>query len=330
MLAPENSNYRILVVDDEPHIRQILKFTLEKSGYQVFTAADGVEAMERATEIKPNLVLLDVMMPKMDGNEVCRRMRQDFALSQIPIIMLTARGDARDKVAGLEGGANDYLIKPYSNDELLLRVQNVLEWNTRQMEANPLTGLPGNTAIERELKSLINQGKDYAFCYLDIDNFKGFNDYYGYQKGDEIISFLAGVLRKTIEKLGTREDFIGHIGGDDFVLIASPPRAEIMAKYIVDEFDKGALLLLNEDDVKRGYLEVRDRQGQVKRIPVMSITMAVVMSTDNNIQHFAEINDIASSLKIYGKQIKGSVVVKERRQEGLTRPTKTRTDVTET
>jgi PleD family two-component response regulator len=321
MLTSERTTYRILVVDDEPHIRQILKFTLEKAAYQVFCAADGEEALEKMAEVKPNLVLLDVMMPRMDGFEVCRKMRQDFILSQIPVIMLTAKGDLNEKVRGLEGGANDYLVKPYSNDELLLRVHNVLEWNIRQKEANPLTGLPGNTAIERELISRINQKKPYAFLYIDIDNFKGFNDYYGYQKGDEIIGFLAGILTKTIEKLGSKEDFIGHVGGDDFVMIASPSRAELMAKYIIDEFDKGALLLLDEDDVKRGYLEVRDRQGELKRIPVMSVTMALVISTDNNIQHFAEINDIASSLKEYGKRIKGSVVVKERRHEGLT-PTK--------
>jgi len=319
MLTPERSTYRILVVDDEPHIRQILKFTLEKADYQVFAAADGEEALDKMAEIKPSLVLLDVMMPKMDGFEVCRKMRQDFVLSQIPVIMLTAKGDLSEKVRGLEGGANDYLVKPYSNEELLLRVRNVLEWNVQQKEANPLTGLPGNTAIERELVTRISQKRPYAFLYIDIDNFKGFNDYYGYQKGDEIIEFLAGILTKTIEKLGSKEDFIGHIGGDDFVMLASPTRAEFMAKYIIDEFDKGALLLLDEDDVKRGYLEVRDRQGELRRIPVMSVTMALVMSTDNNIEHFAEINDIASSLKEYGKRIKGSVVVKERRQEGTTK-----------
>ncbi|MDH3198575.1 MAG: response regulator, partial [Candidatus Krumholzibacteria bacterium] len=129
MIAPENATYRILVVDDEPHIRQILKFTLEKAGYQVFSATDGEEALARASEIKPHLVLLDVMMPRMDGYEVCRKMREDFGLSQIPVIMLTAKGDQRDRITGLEGGANDYLVKPYSNEELLLRVRNVLEWN---------------------------------------------------------------------------------------------------------------------------------------------------------------------------------------------------------
>jgi PleD family two-component response regulator len=323
MHAPENSSYRILIADDEPHIRQILRFTLERAGYQVYLASDGEDALKQAAELKPNLVLLDVMMPKVDGYEVCRKMRQDFSMNQIPVIMLSARGEQRDRVAGLEGGANDYLVKPYSNEELLLRVKNVLEWNIRQKEANPLTGLPGNTAIEREMIARIAQKKQFAFLYIDIDNFKGFNDYYGYQKGDEIIGLLADILRRTIEKLGGTDDFIGHIGGDDFVLVASPSRAEIMAQYVVDEFDRGSLMKLDPKDVKRGYLEIRDRQGELKKIPVMAVTIALVKSTDNQIEHFAEVNDIASSLKEYGKRIEGSVVVKERRQDGV-HPSRTR------
>jgi PleD family two-component response regulator len=315
MLTPDAGPHRILVVDDEPHIVQILRFTLEKAGYQVFTAENGKVALEKIKELQPNLVILDIMMPIMDGYEVCRKMREDFHMNQIPVIMLSAKGDLPERVKGLEGGANDYLIKPYSNDELLLRVKNVLEWNMKQKEANPLTGLPGNTAIERELKIRINKKTPYAFLYIDIDNFKGFNDYYGYQKGDEIISFLAGILTKAVEKLGTKEDFVGHIGGDDFVLISDPSRAEFVAKYIIDEYDKGALFLLNEDDVKRGYFEVRNRQGELARISLMSVTIALVVSTDNRIAHFAEINDIASELKKYGKKRKGSVVIKERRAD---------------
>ncbi|MDH3215212.1 MAG: response regulator [Candidatus Krumholzibacteria bacterium] len=323
MLTQDSSPARVLVVDDEPHIAQILKFTLEKAGYQVFTAENGEAALERINELQPNLVILDIMMPIMDGYEVCRKMREDFKMNQIPVIMLSAKGELPERVKGLEGGANDYLIKPYSNDELLLRVRNVLEWNIKQKEANPLTGLPGNTAIERELKTRINKSQPYAFLYIDIDNFKGFNDYYGYQKGDEIISYLAAIITTTVEKLGSKEDFMGHIGGDDFVLVTDPSRAEFMAKHIIDEFDKGALFLLNEDDVKRGYFEVRNRQGEIARVSLMSITIALVVSTDNHIDHFAEINDIASDLKKYGKKMKGSVVIKERRQDVLPNAQKT-------
>jgi PleD family two-component response regulator len=315
MLTYDGSPPRILIVDDEPHIAQILRFTLEKAGYHVTAAEDGQAALQRIEEVQPNLVILDVMMPIMDGYEVCRRMREDFRMNQIPVIMLSAKGELPERVKGLQGGANDYLIKPYSNEELLLRVRNVLEWHTKQKEANPLTGLPGNTAIERELRTRINRKLPYAFLYIDIDNFKGFNDYYGYQKGDEIISFLANIITLAIEKLGSKEDFVGHIGGDDFVMVTDPTRAEFIAKYIIDEFDKRALLLLNDNDVKRGYFEVRNRQGELARITLMSITIALVISTDNKIDHFAEISDIAIELKKYGKSLKGSVVIKERRQD---------------
>jgi diguanylate cyclase (GGDEF)-like protein len=281
-------------------------------------AENGQIALELVQSAQPHLVILDVMMPVMDGYEVCRKMREDFKMNQIPVIMLSAKGDPHARVEGLEGGANDYLVKPYSNDELLLRVKNVLEWNIKQKEANPLTGLPGNTAIERELKIRINRNEPYAFLYIDIDNFKAFNDYFGYQKGDEIISYLAGILTKTVEKLGHKEDFVGHIGGDDFVLVSDPTRGQFMAKYIIDEFDKGAMFMLGEEEVKRGYFEVRTRQGDTARVTLMSITIALVISTENKIAHFAEISDIAIELKKYGKNVRGSVVIKERRQETTT------------
>ena len=133
MLTPERTMSRILVVDDEPHIRQILKFTLEKAAYQVFCAADGEEALEKMAEVKPSLILLDVMMPKMDGFEVCRKMRQDFALSQIPVIMLTAKGQEEDIVRGLNLGADDYVTKPFSIKELLARSRAFL----RRQESAP-------------------------------------------------------------------------------------------------------------------------------------------------------------------------------------------------
>ncbi|MCZ6766046.1 MAG: response regulator [bacterium] len=313
MRTTENTTQSILVVDDEPHIVQILKFTLEKAGYQVFTATNGEEGLQQVKNLQPSLVILDVMMPIMDGYEVCRKMRDDFKMNQIPIIMLSAKGDLAERVRGLEGGANDYLIKPYSNDELLLRVSNCLEWNLKQKEANPLTGLPGNTAIDRELMKRIDNQKPYSFLYVDIDNFKGFNDHYGYQKGDEIIFFVSAILRKAVEKLGSKEDFIGHIGGDDFVLISDPSRAEFIAQFIIDEYDQGAVFLLDEKDVKRGYFEVKNRQGELARVLLMSITIALVVSTENTIRHIAEINYIARELKKYGKGVKGSVVIKERR-----------------
>ncbi len=308
--------YKILVVDDEDHIRRILKFQLEKHAYRVIEAENGEIALELVRRESPDLVILDLMMPKMDGFETCSRIRQNFQTAQIPVIMLTAKSELPDKIKGLQDGANDYLTKPYSNEELLLRVRNVLEWSLKQKESNPLTGLPGNRAIEKELQGRIEGKEPFAFLYLDIDNFKPYNDYYGYQRGDDAILFLADIVTESVNSLGGANDFVGHIGGDDFVVITSPPRAEFIARRIIDEFDKGSLLLLNEDDIRRGYMEIRNRLGEIRRMPLMSLTIALVMDEEAKLKHYAQVNDIATELKRYGKGLSGSVVVRERRKSG--------------
>jgi len=312
--AGSKQDYKILVVDDEDHIRRILKFQLEKHGYRVVVAENGEIALELMRREAPDLVLLDLMMPKIDGFETCRRIRQNFQTSQIPIIMLTAKSELPDKIKGLQDGANDYLIKPYSNEELLLRVGNVLDWSLKQKEANPLTGLPGNRAIETELQGRIEGKEPFAFLYLDIDNFKPYNDHYGYQKGDDAILFLGDIVTEAVNSLGGANDFVGHIGGDDFVVITSPARAEFIGRHIIDEFDKGSLILLREEDIGRGFMEVHNRLGEIKRMPLMSLTIALVVDDEGKLKHYAQVNDIASELKQYGKAMVGSVVVRERRK----------------
>lgn len=313
--AGDKQGYKVLVVDDEDHIRRILKFQLEKHGYRVVLAENGEVALELVRREAPDLVILDLMMPKVDGFETCRRIRQNFQTAQIPIIMLTAKSELPDKIKGLQDGANDYLSKPYSNEELLLRVRNVLDWSLKQKEANPLTGLPGNRAIEKELQGRIEKREPFAFLYIDIDNFKPYNDHYGYQKGDEAILFLSDIVTEAVNSLGDARDFVGHIGGDDFVVITPPARAEYVARHIIDEFDKGSLILLREDDIRRGFMEVRNRLGEIKRMPLMSLTVALVVDDEGKLKHYAQVNDIASELKRYGKGMAGSVVVRERRKE---------------
>ncbi len=309
-----NSN-KILVVDDELHIRRILQFQLEKAGYEVVTAENGEAALLLVRRESPDLIILDLMMPRLDGFEVCRRLRQNFQTSQIPIIMLTAKSELPDKIKGLKDGANDYLVKPYSNEELVLRVKNVLEWSQKQKDANPLTGFDGNKAIEKELQRRIENKQSFAFLYLDIDNFKAYNDYYGYQKGDEAILFLADIIIEAVNSLGGSSDFVGHIGGDDFVIITSTGRANVIARRVIDEFDKGSLVLLNEKDIRRGYIEIKNRLGEIKRVPLMSLTVALVINEGQRLKHFAQVSDIASELKKFGKEIVGSIVVRERRKE---------------
>ncbi len=310
------SKPRILVAEDEKNLRQVLALQLQNAGFEVIEAMDGQVALEKAQSVYPDLILLDVMMPRLDGYEVCRRIRASFATRHIPIIMLTARGEEEARITGLQGGANDYIVKPWGKRELELRINNALEWSRQQRSASPLTGLPGNHSINEELKLRLGKGTPFAMLQIDIDFFKSFNDQYGYTRGDEAIQTLARIILDSVQKQGGTGDFVGHIGGDDFVVLTEPGRAETVAEAIIDGFKQAVLRLYDEEDRERGYVEVPNRRHVVERFPLMSLTIALVSTDRMPVSHLAELIDVAQDLKSHGKGIPGSVLVGERRGRG--------------
>ncbi len=304
---------KILIADDEPHIRRILQFLLDQAGYRTVCVADGRQALAAAHAERPDLLLLDVMMPHLDGFAVLEQLRQDRETRRLPVIMLTARDEGPTRVRGLKGGANDYVAKPFDHEELLARVANMLDTVRAQREANPLTGLPGNLAIERELQDRLAGGHDFAVMYLDIDRFKSFNDHYGYSRGDQAISLLAHVLCEAIATVGAPEDFVGHVGGDDFVLVAGKEHAEALARDVIQRFDTAVADLHDADDLARGYLATRTRTGEVVEAPLITLTVALIVGVRDRYAHGAEMSDALAELKRHGKRQAGSVVVQERR-----------------
>ena len=309
-----NPHPDILVVEDEVVLRATLQIELERAGYHVRTAVDGEDALRKICEELPSLVLLDVIMPKLDGYEVCRRIKNDIATASLPVIMLTGMSDHEDKLRGLRGGANDYITKPYDRDELLARVRNMLQWSLMQREANPLTGLPGNTAIDNEVRQRLASGADFTFMYVDIDNFKAFNDYYSFRKGDEAIRLTASILTTAISLDGSGQDFVGHVGGDDFVLLVDSAHAKAIAEGIVKEFDEKIPKLYRDADRQRGYIETEDRVGKIAKFPLMTITIAAISNHDGRFAHLGELSQVAAELKAFGKAQARSVVVWDRRQ----------------
>src|SRR6266567_215104 len=174
----------VLVVDDDPDVARFVEVNLRSAGYEVTVASDGEEALEKAVEMRPDLVLLDVMMPKLDGFEVAERLRRDGRTSSCSIIMLSAKGLSTDKVLGLASGADDYIIKPFDGSELLARVKRTL-LRAREMRAlSPLTGLPGNMRVQEEILRRVAGDIPFALLYADLDHFKAFNDHYGFVRGD--------------------------------------------------------------------------------------------------------------------------------------------------
>ena len=307
------SKSTILVAEDEPHLREVLRFQLEAAGYRVLEARDGQQALEMTIQTLPDLLLLDVMMPYRNGYDVCRELRATYATRHIPIILLTARAETQDKLEGLGGGANDYVTKPWEARELMLRVRNVLEWSRQQRSASPLTGLPGNLTINEELSRRLEARVPFAMLQVDVDYFKAFNDHYGYARGDQAIRRLADILVAAAREAGGNECFIGHIGGDDFVVLTTPDRAEQLGERVITEFNSALPELYDPADFRRGHVEVMNRRHEAEHVPLMSLTIALVSTDRMPVSHLAELNDIAQELKAHGKGIPGSVLVGERR-----------------
>ena len=318
--VPPLETGRILVIEDDPKLRFIIQKQLEgakDTRYEVRTADDGVKGLEEVHRDPPELILLDVMMPGMDGYEVCRRLKGNPITSRIPIIFLTAKASFEDRLHGLELYADDYVSKPWAQAELLFRVRNQLKTRRGQLHSNALTGLPGNVLIDGELTRRITDEEKFAFLFIDLDNFKAYNDYYGYARGDKVIRFVASLLGERIGRSGAAGDFVGHIGGDDFVVITVPERGVALADSVREEFDARIRAHYDDKDLARGHITVHSsRQGGVNNFDVMSITILVVSNVGRNIRHSAEVSDIAKELKKRGKAIKGSIVLSDRRSDG--------------
>lgn len=304
---------RILVVDDDPDIVRVVRINLELEGYEVDTAADGVEALERAIANPPDLVLLDIMMPRMDGLSALVEMREHPSLAGMSVVLVTARGLTEDRVVGLDRGADDYITKPFDVEELTARVKAVLRRTKAARDISPLTGLPGNFRIGSELEDRIDRGVPFALIHCDLDNFKPFNDHYGFMRGDQVIKFSADVLRQAVADIGDDSAFIGHIGGDDFVVIIDGGMAEAFCKAVIDRFDDGILDYYDTSDALRGYIEVTDRRGERYAFPVVAFSLGVATNVHRPITSQWEASEIAVEMKEYAKKQPGSSYQIDRR-----------------
>ena len=305
---------KILIVDDEKNLQELVKDILLMDGYSVTTADDGLEGLKKIYEENPDLIILDCQMPKMDGYEVLAAVRKDPLLINKPIIMLTAKSSESDQLRGLRLGIDDYIVKPFKTNLLLARIKTVLERKSLSLGANPLTLLAGNVAINFEVEKRLLVGSEFSLLYLDLSEFKSYNDKYGFDRGDEIIKHTASILVQAVKKFGKPNDFIGHIGGDDFIILTSEDRHKAICEFIIKEFDATIPSFYDAEDAKRGNIESKDRQGVVRNFNIMTIAIAVVSTANKKISHYAELSEFAVSLKKLAKQNKLSSYVIERRK----------------
>ncbi len=304
----------LIVVDDDVDIARFVEMNLTLEGYRVLLAHDGEEALALIEQHQPALAIVDLMMPKLDGLQLTSRLRANPLTSAMPIIMLTARGQTADKVMGLTTGADDYLVKPFDTMELVARVRTALRRNQEAREISPLTGLPGNTRILREINDRVNSGADYAVCHIDIDRFKSVNDVYGFARGDEFITALARALHRAAVEVGLPPAFLGHIGGDDFLVVCSPEQVYPLTERAVVDFEAAADQLYDPADAARGYAEVTKRNGETQRAALVTLSIGVAVSTNRRIADPREIVSIASEMKTVAKSHDGSYVAMDRRK----------------
>ncbi len=303
----------VLVVDDDPDVARFVEVNLRSAGYDVTVASNGEEALERAIELRPDLVLLDVMMPKLDGFEVAQRLRRDSRTSSSSIIMLTAKALSSDKVLGLSSGADDYIIKPFDPVELLARVKGTLR-RAREMRAlSPLTGLPGNIRVQEEIRRRVAEQEPFALLYADLDNFKAYNDHYGFVRGDRAIQALARLANEVVHELVGPGGFVGHIGGDDFIMIVDPAVGEDIAVALCERFDREAPQLYDTDDAEKGFISVKDRQGNLNKFPLLSVSVGGASTKTRNFEHYGEVVTVATEMKQVAKGQPGSAYAFDRR-----------------
>jgi len=296
--SPDLDGKTILLVDDDALLRGVIAKVLRSNHYMVVEAGSGREALELVVQDQPDIILLDVMMPDMSGYEVCQQVRRIPFKGNIPIILLTALNETGDKIRGIKAGADDYITKPFNAQELLARLKMHLRRAWRDLQANPLTNLPGNRAIDLALRRRIALQTSLAVCYIDLDNFKGFNDRYGFIAGDKVLLAIADCVINGVQKCGDiMEDFVGHEGGDDFVVLTVPERAEKIAQAIISCFDQVAPTFYDEEDRRKGYMIGHDRRGNVVAIPIISVSVAIVTNKYRPLIHPGQVAQIAAEVK---------------------------------
>lgn len=303
---------RILTIDDDPDILDVLNLTLSEY-FDVIQAHNGQEGLRIVQQKTPDLIICDFMMPVMNGKDFCKAMKKDILLQHIPVIMLTGKGEVKDMVGGIEAGADDYIIKPFEPNALLARIRMILRRTERSLDANPLTHLPGNTSIVEELQQRIDKNVVFAVGYADLDKFKIYNDSYGFEKGDEVIRDVARLLIKIVKEEAESDGFIGHIGGDDFVIITDNVFMDKICQRIIDEFDAAVPKFYSEQDRQAGYILGKDRLGNEIRSGLLSISIGIVDNAKRKITHVGQISELGAELKKYAKSFHKSNYVRDQR-----------------
>jgi DNA-binding response OmpR family regulator len=288
------SKGRILVVEDDLDISNMLRFYFGGQGYEVQVAPRGSEALTLTRKQLPNLIVLDIMLPDMNGYDVCRALRTTTRTSHIPIIFLTQKDERSDRIQGLELGADDYVTKPFDIEELKLRVQNSITAANRQTQIDSKSNLPTGRLIEDHLRALMHSERAWTYIDFKITSFDSFTDVYGFVAGDEVIRFLAVLIGEAIDAHGTPDDYAGHPGRDNFIVITHSDDADRLRDGLIDSFNEKVKQHYSFIDRERGYILVPDNLYGELQVPLMTLSAGAVSTRTHQFSDIREITELAA------------------------------------
>lgn len=306
----------IYIIDDSGELKNNV-FNLLKKEKDFKLKKVSTDNIDIALKSIPSLIIINEDRIEENIIEVCKKIRLNEDNSITPIIVISSNKEKEHRIEVLKECVEHYIKAPIDNEYLYYTIKNVIRLLDTNRRVSPLTGLPGNVQIQAEMKKRLLNKENFVMLYLDLDNFKAYNDVYGFLNGDEIIKFTARTIADNIDKLSISSNtFVGHIGGDDFVAIVSDEdNYEAICQNIIAEFDQGILEYFNEDDIERGYLEVPNRKCIIEEFPLTSISIGVVVVNKGRFHNVLEIGEVGAQVKHLAKTMPGSAYVIDRRKD---------------
>ena len=287
---------RLLIVEDDFDIANMLRIFFTGLHYEVDVAPRGTVALEKTRQNLPHLIILDIMLPDIDGFEVCRILRTNTRTSHVPIIFLTQKDERRDKLQGLELGADDYITKPFDIEELKLRVQRAITRAEQQSLTDPRSGLPAGRLIEEQLRRIIRE-QGWALMDARINHFDAFQEAYGFVAGDDALRFTAMLINDVVDQRGLSNDFIGHTGGDHFIVITDESTADGLRLALKSRFAEEILTHYSFLDRQQGYILAADENGQQVKTPLMTLAVGIVSPSKHQFADIREITELAAEAR---------------------------------
>ncbi len=283
---------KLMIVDDEPDILSMLQLYFDRNNYNVVITHHGEDAVRKAIQAPPDLIILDIVLPDIDGYEVCKQLRQNLRTKFVPIIFLSQKNDRKDKLQGLELGADDYITKPFDIEELLLRVQNALRRSERESYTDAQSRLPSIRIIEEYLRDIIKK-EGWSFMDVHINKFQPFREKYGFLAASDVLRFIAMLMNEISSQYGSAEDFVGHAGGENFVMITQEANSPKVLQELKKRFNDEILTYYNFTDRDQGYV-LHSIDGVEEKYELMTLSIGSVSPSQYRFTDIREITEIAA------------------------------------